>query len=280
MCRSDALAKLTRATATGKATRLLARRLGVSIDGQVVQSRRRRHSTTGTGTVTLGSAIAAGTTPNACSYLSFASAGVSDGQTVSYLILDSNGAWELGTGTYTASGTTLSRSLTISSTGSLLNLSGAAQVFIAMRKEDLLSISETQTANQLFAGPSSGAAATPAFRSLVSADLPVGTILQCLQNTYLTSVNLSSAIPWDDTTPTNTEGTQILSQAITPTAATSKIFCTIGIQAHNDNGGGNGFNIVSLLRGSTCISATWSAGVGNIPLHYLELAEHDIVDDL
>lgn len=121
----------------------------------------------------------------------------------------------------------------------------------------------------MFAGPSSGAAATPAFRSLVSADLPVGTILQCLQNTYLTSVNLSSAIPWDDTTPTNTEGTQILSQAITPTAATSKIFCTIGIQAHNDNGGGNGFNIVSLLRGSTCISATWSAGVGNIPLHYL-----------
>ena len=131
-------------------------------------------STTGTGTVTLGSAIAAGTTPNACSYLSFASAGVTDGQTVSYLILDSNGAWELGTGTYAASGTTLSRSLTISSTGSLLNLSGVAQVFIAVRKEDLLSASDTQSANQIFAGPTGGGAATPAFRALVTADMPSG----------------------------------------------------------------------------------------------------------
>jgi hypothetical protein len=131
-------------------------------------------STTGAGTVTLGSAIAAGTTPNACSYLSFASAGVTDGQTVSYLILDSNGAWELGTGTYAASGTTLSRSLTISSTGSLLNLSGVAQVFIAARKEDLLSASDTQSANQVFAGPTGGGAATPAFRALVTADMPSG----------------------------------------------------------------------------------------------------------
>jgi len=131
-------------------------------------------STTGTGTVTLGSAIGAGTTPNACSYLSFSSAGVTDGQSVSYLILDSNGAWELGTGTYTASGTTLSRSLTVSSTGSLLNLSGTAQIFIAARKEDLLSISDTQSANQVFAGPTGSGAATPAFRALVAADMPSG----------------------------------------------------------------------------------------------------------
>jgi transposase len=227
-------------------------------------------STTGSGTVTLGSAIAAGTTPNACSYLSFASAGVGNGQTVSYLILDSNGAWELGTGTYTASGTTLSRSLTISSTGSLLDLSGTAQVFIAARKEDLLSISDTQTANQVFAGPSSGGAAAPAFRTLVSADLPVGTILQCVQNTYVTSTNLSSVIPWDDTTPTNTEGTQVLSQAITPAATSNKIFCAVSLQMQNDNGGGNGANIVSLFRGSTCINARWSVGVGTVPIDYLD----------
>lgn len=227
-------------------------------------------STTGSGTVTLGAAIAAGTTPNACSYLSFASAGVSNGQTVSYLILDSNGAWELGTGTYTASGTTLSRSLTISSTGSLLDLSGTAQVFIAARKEDLLSISDTQTANQVFAGPSSGGAAAPAFRTLVSADLPVGTILQCVQNTYVTSTNLSSVIPWDDTTPTNTEGTQVLSQAITPATTSNKIFCAVSLQVQNDNGGGNGANIVSLFRGSTCINARWSVGVGTVPIDYLD----------
>jgi hypothetical protein len=236
-------------------------------------------ATTGTGTVTLGAAIAAGTTPNACSYLNFASAGVSNGQTVSYLILDSNGAWELGTGAYTASGTTLSRSLTISSTGSLLNLSGVAQVFIAARKEDLLSASDTQSANQVLAGPSSGAAAAPAFRALVSGDLPAGSVLQCLQTTYVTSTNLNSVIPWDDTTPTNTEGTQILSQAITPAAAANKIFCTVSLQAQNDNGGGSGLNIVSLFRGSICINATWSGGVGSVPLDYLD-APNDIGNDL
>jgi hypothetical protein len=95
-------------------------------------------STTGTGTVTLGSAIASGTAINACGFQTFAGAGAANGETVSYLILDANGAWEYGTGTYTAAGTTLSRTLGASSTGSLLNLSGSAQVFITARKEDIV----------------------------------------------------------------------------------------------------------------------------------------------
>jgi len=227
-------------------------------------------STTGAGTVTLGSAIAAGTTPNACSYLSFASAGVSDGQIVSYLILDSNGAWELGTGTYIASGTTLSRSLTLSSTGSLLNLSGTAQVYIAARKEDLLSISDTQTANQVFAGPSSGAAAAPAFRTLVPADLPAGTILQLLQNTYTINAGISMAIPWDDTVPTSTEGTQVLSQAITPSAAANKVLCSVTMQAQNDGGAGSNICAASLFRGATCIAAQWIGSLGVIAFELLD----------
>jgi hypothetical protein len=95
-------------------------------------------ATTGTGTVTLGSAIAAGTAINACGFQTFAGAGAANGEAVSYLILDANGGWEYGTGTYTAAGTTLSRTLGASSTGSLLNLSGSAQVFITARKEDIL----------------------------------------------------------------------------------------------------------------------------------------------
>jgi hypothetical protein len=95
-------------------------------------------ATTGTGTMTLGAAIAAGAFINACGFRSFAGAGVADGDVVSYLILDADGAWEYGTGTYTAAGTTLTRTLGASSTGSLLNLSGSAQVFISPRKEDLL----------------------------------------------------------------------------------------------------------------------------------------------
>src|ERR1700736_2100206 len=97
-------------------------------------------ATTGTGQITLGSVIAAGTAINSCGFNAFASAGAADGDTVSYLILDSNGAWEYGTGAYTASGTKLSRTLGASSTGSLLNLSGSAQVFITARAEDVANL--------------------------------------------------------------------------------------------------------------------------------------------
>lgn len=85
-------------------------------------------ATTGTGTLTLGSA--------AGGFQSFADAGVADGDTVRYVVEDGIN-WEIGTGTYTASGTTLSRTvLESSNSDAALNLTGNALVFVSATEAD------------------------------------------------------------------------------------------------------------------------------------------------
>jgi hypothetical protein len=87
-------------------------------------------ATTGTGTITLGSAVDG--------YQTFADAGVSDADVVSYAIEDGT-AWEIGTGTYTASGTTLSRTVAESSNSdAAINLTGNAVVFVTALAADIV----------------------------------------------------------------------------------------------------------------------------------------------
>jgi hypothetical protein len=86
-------------------------------------------STTGTGTITLGSALVG--------YQTFAQGGITNGKTVRYTIEDGVG-FEIGTGTYTSSGTTMARSVEESSdSNNALNLTGSATVFITAAAADL-----------------------------------------------------------------------------------------------------------------------------------------------
>ena len=86
-------------------------------------------STTGTGTITLGSALSG--------YQTFAQAGITNGQTVRYAIEDGTN-FEIGSGVYTSSGTTLTRNVTESSNSdNAINLSGSGEVFITASAADI-----------------------------------------------------------------------------------------------------------------------------------------------
>lgn len=86
-------------------------------------------ATTGTGTVTLSTTAENG-------FQNFANGGIANTNVVRYTIEDGND-FEIGNGTYSSTGPTLTRTLLESSTGSLLNLSGDAIVFITAAAEDL-----------------------------------------------------------------------------------------------------------------------------------------------
>ena len=93
-------------------------------------------ATTGTGTITLGTAESG--------YQSFADAGVVNSDVVRYVIEDGI-AWEIGTGTYSTG--TLTRTLSESSTGSLLNLTGSAVVYVSATADDIPPVLELYAEN-------------------------------------------------------------------------------------------------------------------------------------
>jgi len=93
-------------------------------------------ATTGTGTLTLGSAVTG-----------FQDFSVIGNGNTTYYTITSNGAWEVGIGTYTASGTTLSRDTVLesSNSGSKITLSGVSNVFVTYPAEKSVDIETAQT---------------------------------------------------------------------------------------------------------------------------------------
>ena len=105
-------------------------------------------ATTGTGTLTLGAAVQ--------SCLTFAQAGITNGQVVSYAIedYDVSGtciAREVGQGTYASAGPTLARSSVYASTnsGSAIDCTGRQHVFITALAEDFATLLTAAAADAL-----------------------------------------------------------------------------------------------------------------------------------
>lgn len=94
---------------------------------------RENTNTTGTGPVTLTGAVT--------SYLTFAQAGVQDGDYISYGIHTSTDT-EVGIGVYSSTGPTLTRTTVLRSTNSnaAINITSAAQVYIPALKEDIKTV--------------------------------------------------------------------------------------------------------------------------------------------
>ena len=90
--------------------------------------------TIGTGTLTLGPAVDG--------FQSFAASGVTNGDTIRYVIEDGN-AWEIGAGTFSADPQTLTRSPSQSSAGgSAVSLGGSAVVYVTATAEDIVQPSD------------------------------------------------------------------------------------------------------------------------------------------
>jgi len=157
-------------------------------------------ATSGTGTITLVAAVTGA--------LSFASAGIADGDIVTYAIEDGSNS-EIGRGTYTASGTTLTRTvLKSTNSNAAINLSGSAEVFLTPSAEDLLFMAQ------------------PGGRLTLTADTPVMTATASAQTTVRYEPWLNRFMPlYDGVSYTMHDFGGALTQATTDTTK-SPAACT------------------------------------------------------
>ena len=120
-------------------------------------------TTTGTGTITLAGA--------ATGYQSFAAIG--NGNTTYYTIAgQGTNEWEVGIGTYTSSGTTLSRDTVLSSSnsGSLVNFSaGTKDVFVTQPSEQTV-VASNNPGTSAYVLTSNGSGVAPSWQALAAGE--------------------------------------------------------------------------------------------------------------
>ena len=78
---------------------------------------------------------------------------------------------------------------------------------------------------------------------------PAGSVLQTVQATNATYTTITSTIAPNDTAPTSSDGTEILSQAITPTSSANKVL----VRFAGWGGANGGQHSVVVCRGATVI---------------------------
>ena len=113
-------------------------------------------------------------------------------------------------------------------------------------------------------------AATQLTGTIAAGRLPAGSVLQVVNYQTGTFSSGTTQMPLDNTIPQITEGFQILSLAITPISATSKLLFNVNVQVIPQTAAWTG---VALFQGATAnaIAATgsyWADGGGVIPFNY------------
>jgi hypothetical protein len=208
-------------------------------------------TTTGTGTITLG--------PAKVGYQTFADAGVVDTNVVRYVIEDGPN-WEIGTGTYTASGTTLSRTVTESSNSdSALNLTGFAVVFVGAVVEDLAALAP-------LASPALTGTPTAPTAAFGTDTTQVSSTAFVLANSAPLASPTFTGTPTAPTATFGTNTTQVATTAFVKTAVTPTVealtpAATVDISLADDD-----YFTITLDRNTTFTMSNVGAGVDTFNL--------------
>lgn len=121
---------------------------------------------------------------------------------------------------------------------------------------------ETGTGAAVFAN--SPTLVTPALGTAASGNITAcsGAVVQTVITTYSTYANTTASIPWDNSIPQNTEGTEYITCSITPTSTTNKLIIETNLQVYINTAGN--VAVVALFQDSTAnaLSARDFAPVG------------------